>query len=37
VVVETGTREDLALPDGYALIERRDYGKTRLWFIEGSS
>lgn len=34
VVVETMRTEDLALPDGYALLQSRDYGKTRLWFVE---
>lgn len=33
VVVETARTEDLALPEGFALLQSRDYGKTRLWFV----
>lgn len=33
-VVETGTRDDLPLADGFTLIQKRDYGRTRVWFVE---
>jgi 16S rRNA (guanine966-N2)-methyltransferase len=33
VVVETSRTEGLTLPPGYALLQSRDYGKTRLWFM----
>ncbi len=33
-VVETDRRDALPLPDGYELIQHRDYGRTRLWFVE---
>ncbi|MEQ9643441.1 MAG: 16S rRNA (guanine(966)-N(2))-methyltransferase RsmD [Alphaproteobacteria bacterium] len=32
-VVETDRRDGLPLPAGYELIQTRDYGRTRLWFV----
>jgi len=35
-VVETGAGEALALPAGYRLVEQRDGGAARLWFLRRS-
>jgi 16S rRNA (guanine966-N2)-methyltransferase len=34
VTVETATREDLALPAGFALLDERRYGKAKLLFLK---